>query len=89
VAEVGERAMSDVSRSVQKIFHEIVQNAQADVGRDPCIQRCGHSWYECSFWDDLPTYRYEIVLCKTCGASWAYDYCSKKGNIEPGEPRCE
>jgi hypothetical protein len=66
---------------------EVGEWTMSDDNDDMCIQRCGHSWYECSFWDDLPTYRYEIVLCRTCGASWAYDYCSEKGNIEPGEAR--
>ena len=48
--------------------------------------RCGcpNSHDHQSYWDDAPSYRYEIVLCRKCGASWAYDYDDQIGNVESG-----
>lgn len=49
------------------------------------VARCGCPDTRLSFWDDPPEHRYEIVLCRSCGATWAWDYNSDVGNFEASD----
>lgn len=46
-----------------------------------CRLRCGCIG-SASFWDDPPSYFYEIVWCRECDATWAFAYDEKEGNVE-------
>lgn len=58
---------------------------KSDIEYEPTTAcRCGCDLSCMSYYDDEPSYQYEIVLCMGCGATWAYDYDPEHGNVGCG-----